>query len=1098
MRHIKQWLRVTIAAVFLSLMCNVTVGAFDFSVNNIYYNINEKTLTAEVTFASTSYNSYSGWVVIPATVNNSGKTYNVTAVGENAFRDCSGLTSVVIGSNVAAIGKRAFLNCSGLKSVTVTEGVTEIGDYAFAQCGALQTVTMRNNSPLQVGAGAFLRCSSLSNVNWQSSKNLEGRGGLTSLGTNAFAQCTSLTNIMLPGAVESLGTTIFDGCTSINSITVTSDQPLTLNGDPFALDSSVTIYVPSSGQAGVSAALYHSATGWRDYNIVELPYSFIDQNGYTYLKTASGSVALSGSQTSNTDVVVRNNIIGYSGENYYVTSIGDNAFKSKSIKTLDTGNASRLKSIGNESFAGCTQLTTVTLAEGITSLGEKAFAGCTQLTSAHIPSTMRTISKGAFNGCSSLNDVNLLLGVSTISENAFAYCTSLTTITLPRSITSVEPQAFKGASALQEILVDPYCLYYASIDGVLYERKYGETQYTEDFDKLNGLAIYPPNKAAVALYIPPGVTEINTYAIQDATYLKLVAIPPTTTVFGENCFDGTGLQFINYRCKQPTNEGSDGITAALKANTTLQVPVGTINEYQALPAWQGFKTIVERYDVYDNDKFVFDWNSLNEVTLVDIKPAAVTAGGILSLPLGVTINGLDYVITELKNTSTAQVAQQVGNLKIGCDSLSVIDLSNDINPFAALSSLQAISISVNNPYFKISDNTLYNRRGNHLYYYLRSNDQESFVVPNIVDTIMPQAFAKNQNLKHLTSSKVLRLIGNKALESCTSLQIVDNMNSVTVIGNQAFAGCSALTTVNGGERLNKIGNEAFLNCNKLREFPFCHGMLTKIGDRAFKGCSSLIVAALSNMLNSIGDGAFEDCTALSKAFFTSDVKSMGHQIFKGCSSLAELWLCNSAPPQVGNDFFYSPASLALYVPNDAASAYHSTSPWKNAAQINTCQYIDNSADVNNDKSVNAYDLTLVYSALLGEGDSDMMGHCDVNHDGAVTAADITLIYDYILTDNDVATAYRFVNEKNESLGHYIYMAEGNQKIRAIDHATDNFVTSGLMGVSDNTYIASVTTGTNQGVQYLELAPVAPGYFTLVGIVSDGTTCHYRVFPIVVR
>lgn len=1098
MIHIKQWHRVTIIAVFLSLMCNVAAGAYDFSADNIYYNINEKTLTAEVTFASTTYNSYSGQVIIPATVKNSGKTYNVTAVGENAFRNCPELTDVVIGSKVATIGKRAFLNCVGLTTITITKGVTDIGDYAFAQCGALQTVTMKNDSPLVVGAGAFLRCSSLNNVNWQSCKNLEGRGGLTSLGTNAFAHCTSLTGITLPGPVEYLGTNIFDGCTSLNSITVTSDQPLTLNGDPFALNSSVTIYVPSSGQTGVSAALYQSATGWRNYNIVELPYSFIDQNGYTYLKTVSGSVALTGSQTSKTDVTVRNNITGYNGENYYVTSIGDKAFKSKGVKKLDTGNAFRLKSIGEECFAGCTQLTTITLTEGINSIGEKAFANCSKLTSVQIPSTLRVISKSAFYGCSVLVDVRFLTGLSTICENAFANCTNLTSITLPKSITCVEPKAFKGASALQEILVDPRCPSYTAIEGVLYEKKYVEDPDPEEADNINKLAIYPPNKAGDVLYIPPGVTEIMTAAIQDATYLNTVAIPPTTTVFGDNCFDGTGLQFINYRCKQPTNEDTDGITSVLKANTTLQVPVGTINDYKALSAWKNFKNIVERYDVYADNKFVYDWNPLNEVTLVDIKPSAVTAGGILTLPLGITLNGLEYVITELKNTATAQVAQQVINLKINCDSLSVIDVGNDINPLAALTSLQAISINANNSNFKISDNTLYNRRGNLLYYYLRSNNQESFTVPNAVDTIIPQAFAKNQNLKFLTLNKNLRFIGNQALKSCTSLQKVDNMKYVTEIGNNAFAGCSALTTVNGGERLNIIGNEAFLNCNKLRSFPFCHGMLTNIGAHAFKGCSSLTVAVLGNMLNIIGDGAFENCTALNKIFFSSDVKDMGQQLFKGCSSVSELWIGNSVPPHVGNDFFSSQANVTLYVPQDATNAYRSTSPWKNAAQINTCQYIDNSADVNNDKAVNAYDITLTYSVLLGEADNDMVGHCDVNHDGAVTATDITIIYDYILTGNDVATAFRFVTENNESVGQYISMSENHLKIRAIDHSTDNFVTSGLTGVSDNLYIASIIPGSNQGVQFLELVPVVPGYFTLVGIVSDGTTGHYRAFPIVVQ
>ena len=686
MIHIKQWHKVAVVAVFLWLMCGVSAGAYDFSADNIYYNINDKTLTAEVTCASSSYNSYSGRVVIPAVVRNNGRAYNVTGVGENAFRDCAGLTGVVFGANVATIGRRAFLNCSALTSVTITGGVTEIGDYAFAQCGALSTVTMNNDEPVQLGNGAFMRCSELKNVSWLSSENLEGRGGLTSVGTNAFAHCSALTSIVLPGALEHLGTTIFDGCTSLSSITVTSAQPLALSGDPFALESSVTIYVPSSGQSGASAALYQDAMGWRNYNIVELPYSFVDAAGYTYLKTSASTVAITGSMSPLAQVVVRNSITGYSGEHYNVTAIADRAFKGTAITTLNASNALHLRAIGTESFAQCSKLADVLIPEGVATMGDRAFASCSALKTIKLPSTLRTISKGAFDGCTALKTVTLLLGVATVSENAFAHCTSLTTLWLPSSVMRVEPGALRGASALKEVGVDSSNHYLTSVEGVLYEMKYGEEFEPEQAQEFSKLVLYPAGKAGETLYIPPGVTEIKAGAIQNATHLKRVAIPPTTTVFGENCFDGTGIEFVNYRCLTPSGTGTTGITAALKAGATLQVPPGTAATYRALTAWQGFKAIVERNDVYSDNRFAYDWNMRNEVTLVEIKAAAIEAGGKVSLPQGVSINGRAYVVTELHNTATEQVAAQVKNLVIGCDSLAVIDMSDDINPLAALTS----------------------------------------------------------------------------------------------------------------------------------------------------------------------------------------------------------------------------------------------------------------------------------------------------------------------------------------------------------------------------------------------------------------------------
>lgn len=1097
MIHLEQWHRVAVIAALLSLMCSVTVSAFDFSANNIYYNINDKTLTAEVTFGN-GYNSYSGQVTIPATVSNSGKTYDVTAVGENAFRDCAGLTGVVFGANVSTIGRRAFLNCSALTAVTITEGMTEIGDYAFAQCEALSTVTMNNDSPVLVGNGAFVRCTSLHNVKWSSCERLEGHGGIYSLGSSAFAHCTSLTSIVLPGNIEHMGTSIFDGCTQLSSITVTATHPLPLSGDPFALDSSTTVHVPSTGQAGETATLYQNAVGWRGYNIAELPYSFIDHNGYTYLKTSASTVALNGSQQATTSVVVRNNITGYSGENYNVTSISDNAFKDKNITSLNTGNALKLNAIGTESFAGCTSLTTITLIEGITTLGERAFAGCTQLTTVQVPSTVRIISKGAFENCSSLKNVNLVMGVSTISENAFAHCTSLNSLSLPRSITCVEPNALKGSSALTEILVDPNCPYYTSIEGVLYEMKYGYGFDPEQADELSKLAIYPPNKTDEALYIPPGVTEIKTGAVVNATHLKRVAIPATTTVFSDKCFDGTSLQFINYRSSTATTDDTSGITSQLKAGATLQVPMGTATIYQGLPAWQGFKDIVECYDVYCDNQFAYDWNDLNQVTLVGILPAAVDASGTATIPSGMTLNSRFYWITELKNTATTQVTGLVKTLKMSCDSLAVIDISDDINPLAALTSLQTISLTGNNPHFTIIDNVLYNKRGNHLYYYPTTKTQHTFILPSAVDTIMPQAFARNPHLKVLNASRSLGYISNKTFEGCTALHTVDNIVSVGTIGQRAFAQCSALTKITGGENLTLIGDEAFVGCSNLKQFPFVHGMLTTMGRHAFKGCSSLTVVVLSNMLNSIGDGAFEDCTALNKVFFTNDIKNFGQQVFKGCTSLSQMWLCNAEPPQVDNDFFETTTHPAIFVPHDAENSYRNTAPWSSASQVNTSQYLYDGVDVNNDKSVNAYDITMVMSAMLGDIAGDIVGHCDVNRDGAITAADITIIYDYILSDVNALTPYRFLNKKNLGVDQYISLADGPQMIKVLNQNTNSYLTSGLTGLSDNPLIANVTTVTSQGILYLKIVPNEPGYFTMMAIVSDGTTCHYCAFPIIVQ
>ena len=112
-----------------------------------------------VTYATGSYNSYSGTVDIPNTVTYNGTTYTVTAIGNNAFRDCSNLTGVTIPGTVESIGEYAFYQSNNLSSVTMSNGVKTIGENAFAYT-SLASVTIPN-SVQSIGGSAFSWCYNL-------------------------------------------------------------------------------------------------------------------------------------------------------------------------------------------------------------------------------------------------------------------------------------------------------------------------------------------------------------------------------------------------------------------------------------------------------------------------------------------------------------------------------------------------------------------------------------------------------------------------------------------------------------------------------------------------------------------------------------------------------------------------------------------------------------------------------------------------------------------------------------------------------------------------------------------------------------------------
>ena len=122
---------VFLFSLILSVVFSTSALAYDVKIDGIYYNLISKGKTAEVTSGE---EKYSGEVVIPSSITVEGKEYTVTSIGNEAFCQCSGLTSVTIPNSVTSIGECTFAGCSGLTSVTIPNYVTSIGNGAFSGC----------------------------------------------------------------------------------------------------------------------------------------------------------------------------------------------------------------------------------------------------------------------------------------------------------------------------------------------------------------------------------------------------------------------------------------------------------------------------------------------------------------------------------------------------------------------------------------------------------------------------------------------------------------------------------------------------------------------------------------------------------------------------------------------------------------------------------------------------------------------------------------------------------------------------------------------------------------------------------------------------
>ena len=166
------------------LLCCITANAHDFEVDGIYYNIlSLEDLTVEVTYKGdnySSYDEYTGDVIIPSTVTYKSKSLTVTSIGYRAFYGCDGLTNVVIGNSVTSIGNLAFYECSRLTNVVIGNSVTSIGYEAFYDCDGLTSVVI-GNSVTSIGDYAFYNCKCLTSITIPNS--------VTSIGRSAFSYC---------------------------------------------------------------------------------------------------------------------------------------------------------------------------------------------------------------------------------------------------------------------------------------------------------------------------------------------------------------------------------------------------------------------------------------------------------------------------------------------------------------------------------------------------------------------------------------------------------------------------------------------------------------------------------------------------------------------------------------------------------------------------------------------------------------------------------------------------------------------------------------------------------------------------------------------
>ena len=162
---------------------------------------------------------------------------SVTSIGKSAFQGCCGLTSLAIPFSITSIGESAFAWCSGLTSLTIPSSITSIGKSAFEGCSGLTSLTIPS-SVTSIGESAFYECKGLTSLTIPS--------GVTSIGESTFYYCSGLTSLTIPSGVTSIGKSAFAGCSGLTSLIIPSSVT-SIGGEAFYYCSGLTSFtIPSS------------------------------------------------------------------------------------------------------------------------------------------------------------------------------------------------------------------------------------------------------------------------------------------------------------------------------------------------------------------------------------------------------------------------------------------------------------------------------------------------------------------------------------------------------------------------------------------------------------------------------------------------------------------------------------------------------------------------------------------------------------------------------------------------------------------------------------------------------------------------------------
>lgn len=867
---------------------------------------------------------------------------SVDSISDNAFYNCSLMTSVSIPSSIVSIADFAFYNCSGLTSITVNGLPVSLGStygvfdqvntnacilnvpfgtkslYQSASGWSSFTHIVENTHGLVLGTNKLI----LSSVEGSTAKvKISTNDAWTAVSNQSWLKVSPLNgsgNDSIQVTAEANPSS--DNRLAIVTVTAEGSQPqiltITQSGLPKTINITAGSLATSLTAVELSSIINLKITGTmdaRDFKILRdnMPkLSFLDLsevNVTAYngpLGTASWITAYSASRIP--DYAFN---VGMSSQQYTlasvklpttITAVGDYAFYSCEALT-DIVIPNSVAYIGTGGFGSCYNLVNVTLPNQLTSIESQAFTGC-GFSSIIIPNTVKTIAYYGFSSCRNLRSVVIPNSVSNIANSAFESCISLTDLTIGNSVTYIGNSAFSECSSLASVVI-PNSV--TLLDG----NAFGNCTNLKSVSLPNSLT-------AISSYcfyqcinlpditIPNSVTSIGYSAFSYCSALNTLTIPNSVTSIGSSAFYGcTGLTSIQVNRDIPIDLSAsiNVFNNVNKKSCILNVPFGTKNRYAAANQWQDFTNISENIhgialstdsvkllstegskasvSIKSNDS----WTISSNQTWLTVSPNT----GIGNDTLRLTANAN---VSSLKRTATVTVVSEMISKTI-----TVIQAASPktVNITTAGWLITALTTDELN---SITDLTITGIINAFDFKTLRDN------MPKLENLDISNAnivtySGSNGTVNYSYTYPANEIPPNAFFNSSTYagktiLKTIILPASITSIGSSAFQYCNGLTKISIPNSVTSIGGSAFVQCFGLSDIKISTS-LKSIASNTFQYCSGLSNIAIPNSVKSISDYAFQYCSRLTELIIPDSVSSLGWYSFANCVKLKNVTLGKS-------------------------------------------------------------------------------------------------------------------------------------------------------------------------------------------------------------